>query len=266
MQANAGAAVGVFDSGLGGLSVMLEIRQLLPSEQLIYVADSAYVPYGEKDTATIIKRSMLIGEFLFGLGIKALVVACNTATAAAIASLRERWPEQIVVGMEPAIKPAVSQTSSGKIGVLATTGTLRSARFEDLLQRYGALVEVITQPCPGLVELIEAGELDTVQTIAMLHQYVDPLLAAGCDRLILGCTHYPFIKPVLQKMVPPQVAIIDTGSAVAKRVEQLLASEKLLASGTAAADVFYTTGAVAAMQSALPGLWPQPATAQQLQL
>ncbi len=258
--------VGVFDSGLGGLSVLREIHQLLPAESLIYVADSAYVPYGEKTAAQIVERSIRISEFLLDQGVKALVVACNTATAAAIQLLRERWPGLIIVGMEPAVKPAAEHSAHGRIGVLATTGTLRSAKFAALLERYSSQVQVLTQPCPGLVERIEAGELDSPATRELLAGYVRPLLEAGCDSLILGCTHYPFIKPLLRGMVGEDVAIIDTGAAVARRLQQLLGDSGLLAPAPHREPVFYTTGQVAAMQQALPALWPGPAAVQELHL
>lgn len=263
---NADAPVGVFDSGLGGLSVLGEIRSLLPAEQLIYIADGAYVPYGEKTSEEIIQRSLLLSEYLLDHGAKALVVACNTATAAAIEVLRQRWPNLVLVGMEPAVKPAAKLSQSGKIGVLATTGTIRSAKFAALLDRYSSQVQIITQPCPGLVEQIEAGELDTAATRKLLQEYVSPLLAQGCDALILGCTHYPFIKPLLKQLLPTEVAVIDTGLAVARRLRQLLQEYALLASSRTMADSFYTTGDLAAMQKTLPLLWPQQIEPQQLQI
>lgn len=254
--------VGVFDSGLGGLSVLAEIRKLLPQESLLYVADSAHVPYGEKSQQEIIERSLLLSGFLLDQGAKALVVACNTATAAAVQVLRERWPALHVVGMEPAIKPAVQCSHSGKIGVLATTGTLRSARFAALLERYSTGVQVFTQPCPGLVEQVEAGELESETTKQLLAGFVQPLLDAGCDSLILGCTHYPFIRPLLRQLVDEDIAIIDTGEAVARRLRSLLKADDLLAEHVGQ-DFFYTTGDVVAMQQALPALWPQQVVVEQ---
>lgn len=261
---NRQSPIGVFDSGLGGLSVLGEIRRIMPLEQLIYVADSAYVPYGEKRPEEIIERSIVISEFLLDQGVKALVVACNTATAAAIHVLRERWPTLICVGMEPAVKPAARVSKTGKVGVLATTGTLRSAKFAALLDKFSAQVEVHTQPCPGLVELIEAGELEGAATRELLAGYVQPLLQAQCDTLILGCTHYPFIKPLLRSLLPAHVEIIDTGAAVARRLQQQLAEHELLADASAGADLFYTSGQLAPMQQALPVLWPQAVTVAQL--
>lgn len=196
------AAVGVFDSGVGGLSVLREIRARLPSESLLYVADNAHVPYGEKSAEYIRERCERIGDFLLEQGAKALVLACNTATAAAAAELRERYPQVPLVAMEPAVKPAAAATRNGRVGVLATTGTLKSARFAALLDRFASDVQVFTQPCPGLVERIEAGDLYGPQTRALLERLLAPILEQGCDTLILGCTHYPFVKPLLAELIP----------------------------------------------------------------
>ena len=249
------AAIGVFDSGLGGISVLHEIRHLLPYESLIYIADSAHVPYGEKSAEFIVQRSIAISEFLLAQPVKAIVVACNTATAAAVTELRQRWPDVLIVGMEPAVKPAVQASKNGKIGVLATTGTLRSARFVALLERYASDVEVLTQPCPGLVELIEAGELNSPATRALLQTYVEPLLAADCDTLILGCTHYPLIKPLLRGLVSESVQLIDTGAAVARRLQSELGKQGLLAEPQDPVDCFYGSGDVQKTQYTLELLW-----------
>ncbi|SIQ20402.1 glutamate racemase [Aquipseudomonas alcaligenes] len=249
------APIGVFDSGVGGLSVLREIRARLPHESLLYVADSGHVPYGEKSAEFIRARSQHIAEFLLGQGAKALVLACNTATAAAVAELRERYPALPIVGMEPAVKPAAAATRSGVVGVLATTGTLKSAKFAALLDRFAADVRVITQPCPGLVEQIEAGELDSPRTRALLQGWVEPLLAEGCDTLILGCTHYPFIKPLLRELVPASVSLVDTGAAVARRLEQLLAERGLLAADGEGGAQFWSSAAPEQLAQVLPVLW-----------
>lgn len=249
------APIGVFDSGVGGLSVLREIRTRLPRESLFYVADSGHVPYGEKSAEFIRARSQHIAEFLLGQGAKALVLACNTATAAAVAELRARYPELPIVGMEPAVKPAAAATRSGVVGVLATTGTLKSAKFAALLDRFAADVRVITQPCPGLVEQIEAGELDSPRTRALLQGWVEPLLAEGCDTLILGCTHYPFIKPLLRELVPASVSLVDTGAAVARRLEQLLAERGLLAADGEGGAQFWSSAAPEQLAQVLPVLW-----------
>ncbi|WP_296220707.1 glutamate racemase [Pseudomonas sp. UBA2684] len=253
------APIGVFDSGVGGLSVLHEIRTLLPNESLLYVADSGHVPYGEKSPEFIRQRCRQIAAFLLAQGAKALVLACNTATVAGVAELRELYPQLPIVGMEPAVKPAAAATRSGVVGVLATTGTLKSAKFAALLDRFASDVRVITQPCPGLVERIEAGDLDSRETRALLHAFVAPLLAEGCDTLILGCTHYPFIKPLLRSLVPDSISLIDTGAAVARQLQRLLDERQLLARGPAQAGRFWSSGAPQQMQAVLPLLWAEPA-------
>jgi glutamate racemase len=256
------APIGVFDSGVGGLSVLREIQARLPDESLLYVADSGHVPYGEKSPEFIRERSQKIAEFLLGQGAKALVLACNTATAAAVADLRERYPALPIVGMEPAVKPAAAVTRSGVVGVLATTGTLKSAKFAALLDRFASDVRVITQPCPGLVEQIEAGELDTPRTRELLRGWVEPLLAEGCDTLILGCTHYPFIKPLLRELVPESISLVDTGAAVARHLQSLLDQRQLRAAGPAQGTRFWCSGDAAAMQAVLPKLLVELAEVQ----
>ena len=252
------APIGVFDSGVGGLSVLREIRARLPHESLLYVADSGHVPYGEKSAEFIRARSQHIAEFLLGQGAKALVLACNTATAAAVAELRERYPALPIVGMEPAVKPAAAATRSGVVGVLATTGTLKSAKFAALLDRLAADVRVITQPCPGLVELIETGDLGSPALRQLLQRYVEPLLSAGCDTIILGCTHYPFLKPLLAQMLPPSIILIDTGAAVARQLKRLLGERDLLAAGEPEPAQFWTSGDVYHLRNILPTLWKHP--------
>ena len=254
------APIGVFDSGVGGLSVLREIHAQLPNEALLYVADSGHVPYGEKSAEFIRERSQRIAEFLLGQGAKALVLACNTATVAAVADLRERYPQLPIVGMEPAVKPAAAATRSGVVGVLATTGTLKSARFAALLDRFASDVRVVTQPCPGLVECVEAGDLGSPPVRQLLQSYVEPLLAAGCDTLILGCTHYPFLKPLLRELVPADVALIDTGAAVARQLQRLLEQYDALAPQSATHSAhFWSSGAPAQLEQILPLLWGRPA-------
>lgn len=254
-MADRSAPVGVMDSGVGGLSVLAEIRRLLPHESLLYVADCGHVPYGEKSPDYIRERCRRIAEFFHARGAKAMVLACNTATVAAVADLRERYPDWPLVGMEPAVKPAAAATRSGVVGVLATTGTLQSAKFAALLDRFANDVQVVTQPCPGLVELIEAGDLNSPLLRQMLLGYVQPLLAAGCDTLILGCTHYPFLRPLLADMVPAEVAIIDTGAAVARQLQRLLLARDLLADGPAREAEFCSSGDTQHLQKILPLLW-----------
>ncbi|WP_054903926.1 glutamate racemase [Pseudomonas sp. NBRC 111144] len=254
-MAERSAPVGVMDSGVGGLSVLAEIQRLLPNETLLYVADCGHVPYGEKSPDYIRERCRRIAGFFREQGAKALVLACNTATVAAAADLRELYPNWPLVGMEPAVKPAAAATRSGVVGVLATTGTLQSAKFAALLDRFASDVLVITQPCPGLVELIETGDLCSPTLRQMLWGYVEPLLAAGCDTLILGCTHYPFLRPLLAGMVPPDVAIIDTGAAIARQLQRLLGNNGLLAAGPAQATRFWTSADPSSLKKILPVLW-----------
>lgn len=249
------APVGVFDSGVGGLSVLGEIRRLLPNESLLYVADCGHIPYGEKTPEFIRQRCAIIANFLHHQGAKALVVACNTATVAGVADLRRDYPHWPIVGMEPAVKPAAAATRSGIVGVLATTGTLQSAKFAALLDRFATDVQVITQPCPGLVELIEAGDLQSPALRQLLQGYVEPLLAAGCDTLILGCTHYPFLKPLLKHMVPAHISLIDTGAAVARQLQRLLAERGLLAAGPASETRFWSSADPIHLRKILPTLW-----------
>jgi len=249
------APIGVFDSGVGGLSVLSEINQLLPRESLLYVADCGHIPYGEKTPEFIRERCVIVAEFFRARGAKALVLACNTATVAAAADLRERYPDWPIVGMEPAVKPAAAATRSGVVGVLATTGTLQSAKFAALLDRFAADVQVVTQPCPGLVELIETGDLASPRLRQLLKGYVDPLLEAGCDTIVLGCTHYPFLKPLLGEMIPASISLIDTGAAVARQLQRLLSQQDLLACGHPMTAQFWTSGDPENFRNILPLLW-----------
>lgn len=260
------APVGVMDSGVGGLSVLGEIQRLLPGESLLYVADCGHVPYGEKSADYIRQRCRHIAGFFRERGAKAMVLACNTATVAAVADLRELYPDWPLVGMEPAVKPAAAATRSGVVGVLATTGTLQSAKFAALLDRFASDVQVVTQPCPGLVELIETGDLGSPVLRQLLQGYVQPLLDAGCDTLILGCTHYPFLRPLLADMVPQDVAIIDTGAAVARQLERLLAARGLLAEGPAREAAFWSSADPANLQNILPLLFKRPGSVQAFSL
>lgn len=209
--------IGVFDSGIGGISVLNEIRKLLPAADLIYVADSAHVPYGEKSPPYIQERSRILTKFLISRNVDVVVVACNTATAAAIANLRTEFSLPII-GMEPAIKPAIAATKSGVVGVLATTGTLASAKFAALLGKYQGDKTVITEPCPGWVKAVENGQLSGPEAEILVKRHIDPLIKQKADVLILGCTHYPFLRPLIEKIVGDTVTIVDTGAAVAKQV------------------------------------------------
>lgn len=248
--------IGVFDSGVGGISVLREINTLLPGEDLLYVADSAYVPYGDKTPEFIRERCFTLSEFLLRQGAKALVVACNTATAAGVPAMRAEYPSIPVIGMEPAVKPAVAASRSGVIGVLATVGTLQSARYAGLLGQFAAGTRVITQSAPGLPEAVERGALDTPETEGLVRSYLRPLLAEKVDVIVLGCTHYPFLRPLIERLVGPEIAIIDTGAAVARQVERRLGEAKLLGNATGRAQ-FWTTGDPGTLRHVVSRLWGQ---------
>lgn len=256
-------AIGVFDSGVGGLSVLHHIRQTLPNERLIYVADSGHVPYGDKSPSYIEQRSHALTRFLIEQGADAIVIACNTATAAAVSSLRGQFDIPIV-GMEPAVKPAVAATRSGVVGVLATIGTLESARFAALLERYGEEVEIVTQGCPGLVEQVELGELSSARTRALIERYTAPLLRRGADTLILGCTHYPFLAALIRDVVGDNIALVDTGAAVARQLQYRVKAElPPRISGNASAQ-FFTSGDAKQASRIMSVLWGGDVIVEQL--
>lgn len=247
--------IGVFDSGVGGISVLKHIHTLLPNESLMYVADSKFAPYGNKTPEFIQERALWIADFLIGKGAKALVVACNTATAAAVDLLRQKYHLPII-GMEPAVKPAAAASKTGVIGVLATSGTLKSAQFAALLEHYGQQVEVVTQACHGLVECVERGELDSTATQDLLASYVQPLIAAGADTIVLGCTHYPFVRPMIENLVGEGVVLIDTGAAVAKELKRRLEDTRLLNGDTQVAQVgFWSNSNHANAEDIVMRLW-----------
>ncbi|MBQ0096592.1 MAG: glutamate racemase [Bacteroidales bacterium] len=213
---------GIFDSGFGGLSVLKEIVRLLPGESYLYYADSAHCPYGEKTREYVIDRALAISHLLMERGADIIVVACNTATAAAIRTLRATWPDFPFVGMEPAVKPAALHTHSGVIGILATAGTLKGSNYLDLREKYSDKVRVVEHVGQGFVELVEKGILDGPEAEATVRASVTPLLDAGADTIVLGCTHYPFLEPVIRRVAGPDVEIINPAPAVARQVERLL--------------------------------------------
>ena len=257
-------AIGVFDSGVGGISVLQHIHALLPHEDLIYLADSKYAPYGSKSPEEITERCFALADFLIAKQVKALVVACNTATAAAIDAMREKYTLPII-GMEPAVKPAAEASKNGIVGVLATVGTLKSAQFAALLESYGRNVKVVTQACLGLVECVERGELHTENTKALIQQYCAPLLAEGADTIVLGCTHYPFVKSVIREVVGEKVTLIDTGAAVAKQLKRQLADSQLLAAETQPAEVtFWTNSEAENAAQIIAALWGKSAAVNRI--
>jgi glutamate racemase len=214
--------IGLFDSGLGGLAVLKEIRRQLPNEDLIFFADQGRLPYGPRPASEIRLFSEQVTKYLLARQVKAVVIACNTASAAALAHLRQVFPLTPFIGMEPAVKPAAAQTQSRVVGVIATQSTCQSEVFASVVERFAKNVTVLPQACPGLVTQVEAGELESPKTIALLHEYLDPMLAAGIDSLVLACTHYTFLTPAIQKVVGPQVNVIDPAPAVARQVGRVI--------------------------------------------
>lgn len=235
--------VGVLDSGVGGLSVILEIRRQLPHEDILYFADSGNCPYGVRPPAEIRDLAERAAAFLLEQGAKSLVVACNTASTAAVAYLREVWPEIPIVGMVPAVKPAARMTESGIIGVLATEATSRTPVLWDVIDRFASDVKVLIAAPPGLVEAVEDGRTGAPEISAVLKKAVEPMLAQGADALVLGCTHFPFLRPALESILQGKMQLIDSGEAVARQTVRVLEAADLLNPQTRPGRLTcYTTG------------------------
>jgi glutamate racemase len=213
--------IGIFDSGVGGISVLHEIHDLLPAENLIYVADSLHAPYGDKSSQHVCKRSSHLASFLLTHRIKALVVACNTATTEAISLLREELHIP-VIGVEPAIKPAAKYSRNGIIGILATHRTLKSNRYQELVDLYASGKTILAQACPGLVEIVEAGKQNTQRTHELLEHYLHTILKQKADTLVLGCTHYPFLRKQIRAITGDNMLLLDTGVPVARQLQRIL--------------------------------------------
>lgn len=264
--------IGVFDSGVGGLSVLQALRQELPGESFVYLADNAYAPYGERGDAFVAERTLAIGNYLLrSHAIKALVVACNTATAAAIHLLRAQWPELLLVGVEPALKPAAASSRTGHIGVMGTRGTLSSAKFAQLQASLPPTVQCHLQPCDGLAYAIERSALQSddaaqADVAALCQRYLQALGHFGSgdgamDTLVLGCTHYVFVAPLLRSLLGPQVTLIDTGAPVARQTARLLQTAKLQTPDKTPAQVqLLTTGDLALLRAGA-SRWLQLSTA-----
>jgi len=249
------APIGVFDSGFGGLSVLRAITRALPHEPLVYCADHAWLPYGEREPEAVRERARQISGRLLEAGCKAIVIACNTATAAAADILRAEL-DVPVVGMEPAVKPAAAATRNGVIGVLGTGGTLASSRFAGLLQRYAGGLTVLTRPCPELVRVVEEPGADPQTKQGLVAAAVHPLLAGGADVLVLGCTHFPFLRAEIEAAAGPGVTVIDTGPAVARQLVRRLDEAGLRSAGQARATTrFWTTGDPARLTPVLACMW-----------
>jgi glutamate racemase len=237
--------IGIFDSGIGGLSVLRAIRELIPDESLVYLADQAHVPYGPRPLAEIQNFSVAITRFLLEQDAKMVVVACNTASAAALHHLRAEFPDVAFVGMEPAVKPAAEQTHSGVVGVLATPATFQGALYASVVERFANGVTVLQDTCPGLVGQIERGDLSGPETRRILEQALCPMLAAGADTVVMGCTHYPFVIPLIEQIGGDQIRVIDPAPAVARQAKRVLEARGIRAGGNQKAGVwYYTSGAV----------------------
>ena len=219
--------IGIFDSGSGGLSVLREILKVLPLERYIYFADNAFCPYGEKTPEFIQDRGRAVTDFLLSQGADIIVVACNTATAAAIATLRKEYPVKFI-GMEPAVKPAALSSETGVIGVLATAGTLKGSKYLNTKGIYKNNVKIAERVGKGFVELVERGVLDGPEAEATVRKSLKPLLDKGADRIVLGCTHYPFLRDVIQRIAGPSVQVIDPAPAVARHLFNVMTEEGII--------------------------------------
>lgn len=258
-------SIGVFDSGVGGLSVLRAMRQLMPKEPIIYFADQGHVPYGPRLLQQVRDFSEAVTRFLLDQGAKLIVVACNTASAAALHYLRGKFPDVSFVGMEPAVKPAAEHTQSGLVGVLATPATFQSALYASVLERFANGVQVLQHNCPGLVSQIEDGNLDGEATHAILDDALRPMLDRGIDTVVLGCTHYPFVIPLIQQIAGKHVRVIDPAPAVAKQAKRLLEENETRNQARESAQVrFYTSGDADSLASMLPKLLGESGAVEQV--
>jgi glutamate racemase len=247
--------VGVFDSGLGGLSVLRELRKQLPAQPMVYFGDQIHTPYGVRSLEEVCQMTTKAVQFLFRQGAQLIVIACNTASVASLKSLRAQFPETPFVGMEPAVKPAAEQTHSKVVGVLATYATFQSELYASVVERFARDVKVLQSPCPGLVAEIEKGNLKGEETRRILHSALDPMIEAGIDSVVMGCTHYPFVIPLVKEIVGPNVTVIDPAPAVARRTAFLLKERGWLQEdGEKAEVVFYTSGNPISLSNLLPEL------------
>ena len=252
--------IGIFDSGLGGISVLRAIRKQMPEESVIYFGDQGHIPYGSRPMGQIRTFSETITKFLLEKNAKVIVVACNTASAAALKYLREKFPDVQFVGMEPAVKPAAEHTQTGKVGVLATPATFQGALYASVVERFANGVELFQNTCPGLVQEIEQGNLNGEETRRILEDALIPMLEKNIDTVVLGCTHYPFVIPLIQKIVGENVRVIDPAPAVARQTGRLLEARGMANQSDSKGDVnFYTSGDPDALRFMLPkmleGTW-----------
>ena len=255
MPSHTNSPIGVFDSGIGGISVLRAIREQMPAEPAIYFGDQAHVPYGSRSMEQIQSFSEAITLFLLAQGAKIIVVACNTASAAALKDLREKFPDIPFVGMEPAVKPAAEHTQTGRVGVLATPATFQGALYSSVVERFAYGVELLQDACPGLVEQIEQGNLDGEETRMILEEALLPMLEKNIDTVVLGCTHYPFVIPVVQQIVGDNVRVIDPAPAVAKQVRRVLEARDMRREFKSQGDLkLYTSGDPGVLEALLPKL------------
>jgi glutamate racemase len=255
MTSHSGSPIGIFDSGVGGVSVLRAIREQMPEESVIYFGDQGHIPYGPRPLEQIRSFSEAITNFLLERNAKIIVVACNTASAAALKYLRERFATVQFVGMEPAVKPAAEHTQTGKVGVLATPATFQGALYASVVERFANGVELFQDTCPGLVQQIEQGNLSGKTARKILEDALLPMLQKNIDTVVLGCTHYPFVIPLIQQVVGDKVRVIDSAPAVAKQTLRLLEARGLKNKSESNEGVkFYTSGDPEALRSLLPGL------------
>lgn len=250
--------IGVFDSGIGGLAIAQKIRELLPNERLIYLADTHYAPYGEKTETEILQRSIAITDWLVKQQVKMIVIACNTATMLAIKTLRQNY-DLPFIGVEPGVKPAAIQTKTGVIGILATPKTLTSPAFHQLAERVAVNTQVEMQPCPKLVRLVESLKLDQPETWQAVEEYVQPLIKKGADTIILGCTHFAHLAPIIQQVAGKNIQIISTETAVANEVKRQLKNKQLLNSHSNSQSMeveFWSSGDLNSFNKQIQHLWP----------
>ncbi len=247
--------IAVFDSGFGGLTVLRALRARLPQEDFFYFADTRFLPYGDRPEVFLRERGVLIAESLVRRGAKALVIACNTATAAAAEAIRAAI-DLPIVALEPGVKPAVALSKRGVIGVMATTRTLASERFQRLVGNHANHLRVLAQPCPGLAEAIEAQGPESAEVAALLNAFVAPLAAAAVDVVVLGCTHYPWVAEAIARRMPPGVTLLDTGEPVARQLERLLSAGNLIGGGSGQLRVA-TSGAPNQVVATVDRLWGQ---------
>lgn len=258
--------IGIFDSGVGGISVLRAIRDQMPNESVIYFGDQGHIPYGPRLMEQIRNFSVAITNFLLEQNAKIIVVACNTASAAALKYLREIFPDVQFVGMEPAVKPAAEQTQTGKVGVLATPATFQGALYSSVVERFANGVELFQNTCNGLVQQIEQGDLEGEETRKTLEDALLPMLEKNIDTVVLGCTHYPFVIPLIQQIVGDKIRVIDPAPAVTRQVGRLLEAEGMRSESKSKGEIkFYTSGDPEVLKSMLPKLLGELGTVERVE-